>query len=89
MLGIFISVIAIGCFIGFFVQLFRGCMRVVDYITDLKTKEHLHPRVYKQQQRETLKDILINFGGSSLSLLILVILNWSGAMKYAGTLIVS
>ena len=83
MLGIFISVIAIGCFVGFFVQLFRGCMRVVDYITDLKTKEHLHSRVYKQQQRETLKDIFINFGGSSLSLLILVILNWSGAMEYA------
>ena len=83
MLGIFISVIAIGGFIGFFAQLFRGCMRVVDYITDLKTKEHLHPRVYKQQQRETFKDILINIGGSLLSLLILFILNWSGAMKYA------
>ena len=62
MIGIFISVIAIGCFVGFFVQLFRGCMRVVDYITDLKTKEHLLPRVYKQQQRESLKDILMNFG---------------------------
>ena len=83
MIGIFISVIAIGCFIGFFVQLFRGCMSVVAYITDLKTKKHTHPRFYKERQRLHLLDILINIGGSLLSLLILFILNWSGAMEYA------
>ena len=83
MIGIFISVLAIGCFVGFIVQVFRGCMRVVHYILDLKTKKYLLPRVYKQQQRETLKEIFIYFGGSLLSLLILFILNWSGAMKYA------
>ena len=55
----------------------------MDDITDLKTKKHLLPSVYKQQQRESLKDIFINFGGSLLSLLTLVILNWSGVMKYA------